>query len=260
MSRLACDSAVKVAGIDDASAEERWRAINAAEDRGEVPEGHYHRLDVYRTMSAEAAPVPSELFNGPKDRLFEYDEEAGGYVWTGDQAAQALGIVADDEYVLPTRSHRQAVGLHVEPLAVHAKGGRKRADILPAGDSSSTSGASAEGIDPCWVRVAVNVYALPCRSTAIEFSAPLPTNRLPEILSDSLYRLVGPRRGVLPAARFGAATAIAKHTAVAAPIARPTGRSRRSVPSLMCALNPPSPRREGYRPRFAAPETSLAAY
>jgi hypothetical protein len=72
-----------VAGMDGASADEKWRAINAAKDRGEVPEGHCHRLDVYRTMSAHAAPLPGELFNGPKDRLFEYDEEAGGYVWTG---------------------------------------------------------------------------------------------------------------------------------------------------------------------------------
>ena len=72
-----------VAGMGGASADEKWQAINAAKDRGEVPEGHYHRLDVYRTMSARAAPVPGELFNGPKDRLFEYDEEAGGYVWTG---------------------------------------------------------------------------------------------------------------------------------------------------------------------------------
>lgn len=72
-----------VAGMDGASGDEKWRAINAAKDRGEVPEGHYHRLDVYRTMSAHAAPLRGELFNGPKDRLFEYDEEAGGYVWTG---------------------------------------------------------------------------------------------------------------------------------------------------------------------------------
>jgi hypothetical protein len=72
-----------VAGMDGASADEKWRAINAAKDRGEVPEGHCHRLDVYRTMSAHAAPLRGELFNGPKDRLFEYDEEAGGYVWTG---------------------------------------------------------------------------------------------------------------------------------------------------------------------------------
>jgi hypothetical protein len=71
------------AGMDEASADESWRAIDAAKDRGEVPEGHYHRLDVYRTMSADSAPLPGELFNGPKDRLFEYDEEAGGYVWTG---------------------------------------------------------------------------------------------------------------------------------------------------------------------------------
>lgn len=51
-----------VAGMDGASADEKWRAINAAKDRGEVPEGHCHRLDVYRTMSAHAAPLRGELF------------------------------------------------------------------------------------------------------------------------------------------------------------------------------------------------------
>ena len=78
-----------VSGMGEASGEEKMRAIIAAKDRGEVPDGHYHRLDVYRTMSAHAAPLPGQLFDGPKDRLFEYDEEAGGYVWTaGPSPAQ----------------------------------------------------------------------------------------------------------------------------------------------------------------------------
>jgi hypothetical protein len=72
-----------VAGMEGATADEKMRAINLAKDRGDVPEGHYHRLDVYRTMSAQAASLPAELFNGPKDRLFEFDAEAGAYVWTG---------------------------------------------------------------------------------------------------------------------------------------------------------------------------------
>lgn len=72
-----------VLGMAEASAEAKWRAINAAKYRGDVPEGHYHRLDVYRTMSAPAAPLPGQLFDRPKDRRFEYDEEAGGCLWTG---------------------------------------------------------------------------------------------------------------------------------------------------------------------------------
>ena len=72
-----------VAGMEEATADDKMRAINAAKDRGEVPHGHYHRLDVYRTMSPQAARLPAELFNGPKDRLFEFDSEAGAYVWTG---------------------------------------------------------------------------------------------------------------------------------------------------------------------------------
>ena len=72
-----------LAGMEGTTADEKMRAINLAKDRGDVPEGHYHRLDVYRTMSTQAASLPAELFNGPKDCLFAFDAEAGGYVWTG---------------------------------------------------------------------------------------------------------------------------------------------------------------------------------
>jgi hypothetical protein len=72
-----------LSAMDGASADEKMRAIHNAQDRGEVPEGHYHRLDVYRTMSVQAPRLPGELFSGPKDRLFEFDAEAGAYVSTG---------------------------------------------------------------------------------------------------------------------------------------------------------------------------------
>jgi len=72
-----------LAGMEGASANEKMRAIHDPKDHGEVPEGHHRRLDVYRTMSAQAARLPAELFSGSRDRLFEFDAEAGAYVWTG---------------------------------------------------------------------------------------------------------------------------------------------------------------------------------
>jgi hypothetical protein len=80
-----------VAGMEAASAEEKMRAINAAKDRAEGPEGHYHRLDVYLTMSPQAATLPAGLFSGPRDRIFEFDAEAeaeaGAYVGTAGPPA-----------------------------------------------------------------------------------------------------------------------------------------------------------------------------
>lgn len=72
-----------LAGMGRASANEKMRAIHDAKDHGEVPEGHHRRLDVYRTMSAQATRLPAELFSGPRDRQFEFDAETGAYVWTG---------------------------------------------------------------------------------------------------------------------------------------------------------------------------------
>lgn len=65
--------------LADAQPQERVAAIHAAQDRGELPEGVYHRMDVFRTASPEAAPIPDGLFDAPMDRLFAYDPEAGTY-------------------------------------------------------------------------------------------------------------------------------------------------------------------------------------
>jgi hypothetical protein len=70
------------ARMEGAHADEKMEAIYRARDRGEVPEGDYYRADVYRTMSADAVALSRQLFNGPKDRHFELDAEAGAYVLT----------------------------------------------------------------------------------------------------------------------------------------------------------------------------------
>ena len=54
--------------------------IYGARDAGEVPEGSYHRVDVFTTMSPAAVPLPDTLFDGPNDRRFEFDATAGAYV------------------------------------------------------------------------------------------------------------------------------------------------------------------------------------
>lgn len=66
-------------GMDGRSADERLDAIFAARDRGEVPEGSYHRLDVFKCVSVAATPVPDDFFDGPNDRLFDFDEKLGAY-------------------------------------------------------------------------------------------------------------------------------------------------------------------------------------
>lgn len=71
-----------IAGMEAAPADEKMEAIHRARDLGEVPEGDYHRADVYRTMSTDAADLSRQLFNEPKDRQFEFDAEAGAYVVT----------------------------------------------------------------------------------------------------------------------------------------------------------------------------------
>jgi hypothetical protein len=71
-----------IADMEPASPDEKMEAIYCARDRGHVPEGYYHRADVYRTMSPEAVELSPQLFNAPQDRRFEFDAEAGAYVWT----------------------------------------------------------------------------------------------------------------------------------------------------------------------------------
>ena len=66
--------------LADKTSKERLEVIYSARDRGELPEGSYHRIDVFKTLSPSAVPVPMGLFDGPKDRLLGYDEESGAYI------------------------------------------------------------------------------------------------------------------------------------------------------------------------------------
>jgi hypothetical protein len=55
------------------SRDERLAAIHEAADSGRVPEGTYLCMDVFRTMSPTAVPLPDVFFDGPHDRLFDHD-------------------------------------------------------------------------------------------------------------------------------------------------------------------------------------------
>lgn len=55
-------------------------ALDAARERGEVPEGDYRYVDVITTMSDQAVALPGNVFDGPKDSRWEFDAHGGGYV------------------------------------------------------------------------------------------------------------------------------------------------------------------------------------
>lgn len=55
------------------SQDDRVAAIVAAEDGARLPEGSYHSVDVFRTLSPTAVPLPEVFFDGPHDRLFGHD-------------------------------------------------------------------------------------------------------------------------------------------------------------------------------------------
>lgn len=52
----------------------------AAEERGEIPEGDYLFADVFVTMGAEAAVLPENVFDGPRDSRWEFDSATSAYV------------------------------------------------------------------------------------------------------------------------------------------------------------------------------------
>jgi hypothetical protein len=60
----------------------------AAEERGEVPEGSYHRVDVFKTLSPRAVPLPDVFFDGPGDRLFDYEPDDEGIRRFGDRRSR----------------------------------------------------------------------------------------------------------------------------------------------------------------------------
>jgi hypothetical protein len=61
------------------SPDERLAAINDAADSGQVPQGTYLSMDVFRTMSPTAVPLPDVFFDGPRDRVFDHDPAAEVY-------------------------------------------------------------------------------------------------------------------------------------------------------------------------------------
>jgi hypothetical protein len=50
------------------------------EAAGEMPAGDYFFVDVIKTISADATPIPDDFFNGERDRLWALNADAGGYV------------------------------------------------------------------------------------------------------------------------------------------------------------------------------------
>jgi hypothetical protein len=57
------------------SRDARLRALHAAANSGEVPDGSYLTMSVFATMSPTAVPLPEPFFNGPQDRWFAHDAD-----------------------------------------------------------------------------------------------------------------------------------------------------------------------------------------
>jgi hypothetical protein len=53
--------------------------MHAAEERGDIPAGDYLYSDVFVTMSAEAEPLPANVFDGPRDSRWEFDAATSAY-------------------------------------------------------------------------------------------------------------------------------------------------------------------------------------
>lgn len=52
----------------------------SAEGRGEIPDGDYLFADVFVTMSVEAKSLPQDVFDGPRDSRWEFDQPTSTYV------------------------------------------------------------------------------------------------------------------------------------------------------------------------------------
>lgn len=63
---------------------DRWRELerraSEAEERGEIPDGEYFRTDVIVSAGPDAAPLPWDVFDGPRDTRWELDQATGAYV------------------------------------------------------------------------------------------------------------------------------------------------------------------------------------
>jgi hypothetical protein len=62
------------------SATEGFRIVAEADERGEIPDGHYHVVTLVKSVSETAVPVPEQFFDGPDDQVFALDDERGAYV------------------------------------------------------------------------------------------------------------------------------------------------------------------------------------
>lgn len=51
-----------------------------ARERGLIPEGDYFYADVFVTASKSAAPLPEDVFDGPRDSRWQFNEEESAYV------------------------------------------------------------------------------------------------------------------------------------------------------------------------------------
>jgi hypothetical protein len=65
-----------------ATADDKLRAMRLAREAGEVPDGSYGVVSVYKTASPTAVPLPDGIFDGSRDRIFEFDPERGAIIQT----------------------------------------------------------------------------------------------------------------------------------------------------------------------------------
>jgi hypothetical protein len=73
------------AGDYDAVVELGKIAMDRAQEakaRGEIPEGGYFRAEVFTTLSETAAPLPRDVFDGPRDTRWDYDQVTENYQLT----------------------------------------------------------------------------------------------------------------------------------------------------------------------------------
>jgi hypothetical protein len=68
---------------DCTSANDKLRAMRLAREAGQVPDGSYPVVSVYNTASATATSLPNVIFNGPHDRVFEFDHARAAMIQVG---------------------------------------------------------------------------------------------------------------------------------------------------------------------------------
>ena len=64
----------------DLPSEERWERLVQAWDRGECPDGTYHRASVFKTLSPTAVPLPDAFFSEEGDRVFKPNDDGTAYI------------------------------------------------------------------------------------------------------------------------------------------------------------------------------------